>query len=298
MEITLSPCSFAKDDDKCHKSCYKKETGLKFVSSLSETEIQILLWRTENQNFSECVDSLTICNHHYCLYLERFSENVKKTWVDPLNMHKSKKPAQGRRIISLEWAMKLKDNGILVTPGYKLFSRCMTACKAIDATNQTLMETSNDSDSWSTTCGSSNSKSDFELEKEAQDYNANFETEQQKQALNASLSLIGESPLQFHSIPKRQKPNACKRKLQKAKKSLAVKLGEAANVSVQELQKPDDDNMSKEEKELKKIKSDFNDLMSDLKVKFDSPSTLYKEKIQMLTMKPLFLDSGWNSRVL
>ena len=93
-----------------------------FLIGLSETEIKLLLWRSGKQctgtdDIVPIIDTTNICNHHHhALYLEQFSEHVKKTCFDPLKVNKkSKKQIQGRRIISLKLATMLKASGIRVT---------------------------------------------------------------------------------------------------------------------------------------------------------------------------------------
>ena len=66
----------------------------------------------------------------------------------------------------------LKPSGIMITPGYKLCSRCMTACKNIDTTNLILTKIANvhdfeDSDISATESGAS--RSDFEMKLQYQE---------------------------------------------------------------------------------------------------------------------------------
>ena len=83
-KMSIPSCSFAKEGDSCHKMYYQKDAGLQFISALSETEIKLLLWRSGKQctgtdDIVPIIDTMTICNYHHALYLERFSKREKKT---------------------------------------------------------------------------------------------------------------------------------------------------------------------------------------------------------------------------
>ena len=98
------------------------------------------------------------------------------------------------------------------------------------------------------------------------------------------MKLVDESTLWFHGVPKLQKQNALKRKLQK-RQSLTSKLREVAQVPVED--KAGLSKMTKKEHTLlKESKSHLDSLMSPVKSKFNSPITYYNKKIQLLTLKP------------
>ena len=289
MDLSLvSSCSFYDEENPCHKTSFKNEIGQKLVTMLNPTDIALLMWRSGNQASHVNTNNMTICHYHHTWYLERFSKNVSQLCIDPLKMHNKKKSAQGRRIVTLEFAQELKEKGIDVVPGYKLCSRCVTNCKAANSAGLgAQMEICNESDS----CTTSSSASDFEKEKETEDLINTSKQNEAQQTLNASLNLVGESPLSLHSIPKRQKPNVCKRKLVKAKQSLASRMCEVADISIQDVTPMQaDDITTKERKELEQLRSNSTELMTQLKRKFDSSFTSYREKLQILTLTP----SSWS----
>ena len=96
------------------------------------------------------------------------------------------------------------------------------------------------------------------------------------------MKLAEESPLWFHGV-QNDKTKCFETKVAK-RQSLTSKLCEVAQVSVADvagLSKM----CKKEHTLLKQSKSDLDSLMSQVKSKFDSPTTSYNNKIQLLTLK-------------
>ena len=102
---------------------------------------------------------------------------------------------------------------------------------------------------------------------------------------NATLAVIGESPINLHSIPKRLRTSYCTKKVQSASKSLAASFANAVSVDVVDVI-ADSDVLDARVRELECNEQDFNKLMEDLEAKFSCAATTISEKIQILTLKP------------
>lgn len=104
----------------CHKTTICRQTGLRQLSELGESDALLLQLRT---GLMGLVEGDTVCLHHEKVFVERY-EHTQRTCCDPFNNHK-KAIRKGLRPIDLDEATFLTDRFALqFVPGWKLCARC------------------------------------------------------------------------------------------------------------------------------------------------------------------------------
>ena len=264
---------------ECHKESYTKKKGICDVK-LNEDEYESLFWRASVVAPAEKIDNL-LCFHHEYMYL-RIAPSASKSCCDPFTKHvKKKKKPNGRTPVTLSLAKAILHHcKVKVKPvDDKLCSRCYGEVQKLPAVKEATIEQK------------SESESDMDVDYENFDDDDFLNTDQECHALvrhekvNTSLELNDTSPFTVHSIPQHRRADLCKQKLSKVVKNLGSTLADIANVPHAAVL-PEKDSISKEEIiRLRKAETDLNDLMGELKEKFQNSSS-YDQKVQILTMKP------------
>ena len=139
-------CDFvALSKEPCHKLSYNRSASL--VNFEIEEEKMVYNWR------AGAVEANTICLHHKTIYGAKF-EGINNKCCDVFKLHTKKKvkgmlyqftkPSKtlvvllyarfrflnfitfyiGYRVISLELAVKFRENGVAVIPGWQLCRNC------------------------------------------------------------------------------------------------------------------------------------------------------------------------------
>ncbi|KAG5848668.1 ARL14 effector protein isoform X2 [Anguilla rostrata] len=104
----------------CHKTTICRQTGLRQLGELGESDALLLQLRT---GLMGLVEGDTVCLHHEKVFVERY-EHTQRTCCDPFNNHK-KAIRKGLRPIDLDEATFLTDRFALqFVPGWKLCARC------------------------------------------------------------------------------------------------------------------------------------------------------------------------------
>ena len=120
-------CSFGDNlNDGCHK---KMKTGLQCFENLSDKDQSIYKWRAGIINSDVSITS--ICHYHEYKFGEYFKTQFNKC-CNIYNKH-SKKKVKGGHVISLEMAIKLKNNNYDVVPGWQLCRGCYEISKHDDS---------------------------------------------------------------------------------------------------------------------------------------------------------------------
>ncbi|XP_047122478.2 ARL14 effector protein-like [Hydra vulgaris] len=106
-------------NDQSHKMVYTKSIGLKDLSSYSEKDRNLLLWRS---GLSILNVNVKICLHHEQILLNRFA-NSQKNCIDPFKKHTTNING-GLREIDIQLAKDMCSIGIKTTPGFKMCPSC------------------------------------------------------------------------------------------------------------------------------------------------------------------------------
>ena len=256
-------------NSSCHKSWYKKHRGCYRFTSLAKQEIELLMWRsglrklvarnvfTANEN--------TVCFHHHSMFIGCYEAKQKKC-INPYGLHyhsKKKKMRQGQYTITLEMACAHQNNSSLETaliPGQKLCKDCWLKTKC----SQELIESSSCSESYESNCSDSS-----QCDQDLQDSSIIV--------MDTSLAACSVSPFKSKGKSHKQKEACAKRKVTQATKNLeAAFFSTGINLST---------NSQPTSSKKSLAETDIDQMMKELKQKFLESSS-YREKLQMLTLKP------------
>ena len=114
-------CSVGKiNGTECHKLSYTQQTNLVSITSLEQSEINILSLRS-GVNLEQLI---SICEHHKAFFLNKF-ETYQKFCMDPFQSH-NKKISKSLRVISLDFSQKINSlqNCVKSVPGQKICDVC------------------------------------------------------------------------------------------------------------------------------------------------------------------------------
>ena len=121
MDERLENCTFWTTRSDCHQKHFTRQA--KAFSDPEPTEDQEkIAWRAGKTDGINS-DEATICLHHEQVYGRVFERRVGDKCFDLFNKHRKK--VKGDRIISLELAKKLKQDGLNVLPGWKCCRVCL-----------------------------------------------------------------------------------------------------------------------------------------------------------------------------
>ena len=171
----------------CQQNWYTKSHGIKRCEEILPAVFEEIYWRAAKKQLNReevTTDSLTVCAHHEIMFTKKYSGKFPNC-IDPFNNHE-KKDVVGRKLISLDEAKKIvafyPEENVYI-PGRKMCSRCYKTVE--DYCSQAVVNNNCDDD-------------------DDVDYDNSMSIENN---LNASLELIGESPLKvpvtFHAVPSR-----------------------------------------------------------------------------------------------
>ena len=263
--MSLNACSvgtLTNDSNNCHKKSFTKKLGLIFIESLTETEKECLLWRSNLRRLDASQNSNpTVCHHHKLLFLSKFTRK-QMPCCDLFGLHESGSKAKGVAIISVEAAKNLENKYSAVKPGLKLCPNCFKHSKTI--------------------CNLSDSS---ESENEAAFVLMTEEiASRSKSNLTSVLDVVGGSPLKLHGLDVRKKWKACKRKIETVTKQLIADLSVASNLDQSFLM--DDEEEPLEAKRARQDCEDYNSMLNALKSNFSETNISYDKKIQILIVLP------------
>ncbi|XP_065643371.1 uncharacterized protein LOC136075062 [Hydra vulgaris] len=252
-------------NDQCHKMVHTKSIGLKDLSSYSERNRNLLLWRS---GLSILNVNVKICLHHEQILLNRFANSQKKC-IDPFKRHKTNIKG-GLREIDIQLAKDMCSIGIETTPGFKMCPSCRKeVVKKID--------------DWST-LQDHNGKDDF-LEQTF--FDKDIEIAQEKELINTSFDKLDVSPVKFHGVPQHAKISLGKRKLMQATDVMSKKLSVILNVNATDVK---NDVTEEPNVEHQKKAEDLDKLILSMQEKLKTANR--REKIQILTLVP----DSWSLR--
>ena len=195
----MEPCLIGiLSKSNCHESWYSRKPGLMLLSSLSQTEIELLTIRSSTTLSSHDIASKSICSHHHAYFLRKFVNHTSRNCCDIFGIHKGKKP-KGSREITLELAKSISTKFPKAIPGYRLCVSCHMKAKSIPADSALSSESTTESESEHST-----TRSDWEL---------TGQLNLSKEKINQALQICGQSPIEMHSKPIRQRQVIVKRKL-------------------------------------------------------------------------------------
>ncbi|XP_065681334.1 uncharacterized protein LOC136094968 [Hydra vulgaris] len=244
---------------------YTKSIGLKDLSSYSEKDRNLLLWRS---GLSILNVNVKICLHHVQILLNRFA-NSQKNCIDPFKKHKTNING-GLREIDIQLAKDMCSNGIKTTPGFKMCPSCRKeVVKKID--------------NWST-LQDHNGEDDF-LEQTF--FDEDIEMAQEKELKNTSFDKLDVSPVKFHGVQQHAKISLGKRKLMQATDVMSKKLSVILNVNATDLK---NDVTGEPNVENQKKAEDLDKLILSMQEKLKTANR--REKIQILTLVP----DSWSLR--
>jgi len=219
----MNKCSIGLTlNDKCHKTSKIKQSGFINLSILSCDDREIIKMRAG----IEAEEITSICLHHHKVFMETFATKSDKC----CNLFKKhpgrKKKTKGQLEISLQNAKELRTMDYLAIPGEKFCRNCYSHCKTLleQKQLQQLPEehcVHDDMESASTSSSTSISTIDFSDASDAEGYRKR----KAQESTDSALKSVGESPLSFHSINKRQKVVYAQKKLTKAVKIFGKNYG-------------------------------------------------------------------------
>ena len=300
----MNDCYIGKNNgDKCHLTKFtnrlKLKTDLQNIQDLNDDERTLIFWRSGVSPPNDFATSdLFVCLHHKVLLLQNFSQRFKKC-CNIFNHHPFKSLPAGRRVVTLEMAKQLHPVFPAIVPGHKMCSRCFTHAKSeeenaseiltVDALTATDdANTSTDGNTSTDDIISTDNIHSSTDESEVEAWKISANVQKAKGSTDASFSALNQSPMVLHSLPKRRKIAVVRKKLEKAKRSLTSELAVATGIEETSLMNENHLN----EEQFKKYKADsiaFQDLMAQLKEKFQDNNSSYADKLQILTLKP----SNW-----
>ena len=258
----MEPCLIGLETkSNCHENWYSRKPGFVLLTTLTETEIELVALRSQTKITSEDISSKSICLHHYACYLRKFSSHVSKKCCNLFGIHKGQKP-KGSREITLELAKAVTLHFPNIIPGYKL---CISCWRKVKAKQEELISTSESEQSAA-------AGSDWELL---------APRPMSKEKVNLTLQMVGESPISMHSKPMHQRQSLVKRKLSAVAQNLNESFSKIAktqqlDISVEERPCSSSDATSTQ---------DLIQLMNELKSKFQTANS-HADKVQILTCKP------------
>lgn len=215
--------------------------GLTSIIDFDEEKKDLLYWRSGLSR----EDLQTVCSHHEKMFLTGFESSQRKC-CDPFSRHKTAIRAS-LRIISINFALRLKCSGVNVKPGEKLCTLCRKSFGEIE-------DNSPDSDNTDDT--------DFKS------------TEHERMQLDDSITKLGCSPIKVHGIKDRKSYG--KRKILSLQEKAAEKVANVLQIPVLEF----DDNVQQECTDC----TDLTKLIQELKIKCSTSSR--KDKVKLLTLAP------------
>ena len=99
------------------------------LSSLSQTELELLAFRSETKLLTKNISSKHICLHHHSYYLKKFSSHVSSKCCNLFGNH-NQKSCKGCREITLELAKALAPTFPDVIPGKNMCISCWITAKS------------------------------------------------------------------------------------------------------------------------------------------------------------------------
>ena len=187
----MEPCLIGLlSKSSCQETWYARKPGFMLLSSLSETELELLAFRSQTKLLTESISSKHICLHHHAYYLKKFSSHVSSKCCNLFGNH-NQKSRKGCREITLELAKALAPTFPDIIPGKKMCISCWITAK------------SKSTEIVSSSKQSASTASDWE--------SASSNIAQEK--VNTVLQLFGESPVAMLSKALHQRQPLVKCKL-------------------------------------------------------------------------------------
>ena len=188
----------------CHENWYSTP-GLILLSSLSNSKIELVAYRSKTNLLNEDISSKHICLHHHAYYITEFSKIVRKACCDIFEVHKCKKP-KGSCIITLKLVKLLFSSFPDAVPGKKLCVSCWNkaskaAAKPTDTRSHSISSES-----------SITSESDFGIAGSNWEH-AEASSNTSKELVSTVLQMLGESPINMHGKAMHQRQPLVKQKL-------------------------------------------------------------------------------------
>lgn len=281
----MKNCSF-ETISPCHQISLTKVKGLKVL----EDEKKVLLHLRSKVPLQ---DISTICLHHEHSLDIMFSK-MKKKCSDPFNQHKQSR-TKSLKVVTVDFYSKLECLKDKVVPGEKLCPSCYIQASKFtpqgEVKEQLATSTTEEQNipnvvenvpgpsalpalfSGSTTTISSSTT------------DVSNEPDLSLLDVNAALVVLGETPVKKKGLSSKQKSRRGHMKLRSATRSLKRKLEAGYGVTVSS-------DESETERKIQRLDdlTLYENMMKQLKDKFNEPSTSYAQKLQILTLSPFTAD--------
>ena len=122
--LVMEPCLIKLlSKSSCHETWCARKPGFMLLSSLFETELELLDFKSQTKLFTESISSKHSCLHHHAYYLKKFSSHVSSKCCNLFGNH-NQKSRKGCREITLEPAKALAPIFPDVIPGKKMCISC------------------------------------------------------------------------------------------------------------------------------------------------------------------------------